>query len=67
MLRDLFLPSGDGATDPLGRAADHEAGVAAVSVGIAANASLERGAPVVHRRAARRSKGAVADAPRSCR
>ena len=47
MLRDLFLPSGDGATDPLGRAADHLAGVAAVSVGIAANASLERGAPVV--------------------
>ena len=47
MLRDLFLPSRDGATDPLGRAADHLAGVAAVSVGIAANASLERGAPVV--------------------
>ena len=46
MLRDLFLPSRDGATDPLGRAADHLAGVAAVSVGIAANASL-RGAPVV--------------------
>ena len=40
MLRDLFM--GDEA-DPLGRKADHSAGMAAVSVGIAANESYRTG------------------------
>ena len=44
MLRDVFAPGA--APDPLGRAADHRAGVAAVSTGIAANASFASGAPV---------------------
>ena len=43
MLRDLFV---GGEPDPLGRAADHLAGVAAISVGIAANVSFETGLPV---------------------
>lgn len=43
MLRDLFM--GDEA-DPLGRKADHLAGVAAVSVGIAANESYRSGRAV---------------------
>ena len=44
MLRDLFV--GDEA-DPLGRKADHLAGVAAVSVGIAANESYRSGQAVL--------------------
>ena len=42
MLKDIFVGND---SDPLGRMADHSAGVAAVSVGIAANESLQKGQP----------------------
>ena len=44
MLHDLLSTQAE--PDPLGRAADHLAGIAAISVGIGANASFESGRPV---------------------
>ncbi|GAA0931337.1 Gfo/Idh/MocA family oxidoreductase [Nonomuraea longicatena] len=47
LLDDLFGPrDGERAPDPLGRRADHTDGIKAASIGIAANTSLETGAPV---------------------
>lgn len=43
MLSDLFRGAGE---DPLGRAADYRDGLRSIAVGIAANRSLETGAPV---------------------
>ncbi len=43
LLRDIFIGTD---SDPLGRAADHEAGTDSIMVGIAANRSLATGLPV---------------------